>query len=115
MRQSFSVYSKFNQFMTKINVYTFPMERLLITSAGAGIVWAIVLFLVCFFSIHIAKLANLGRQAQKRLEQSAPPKQDPPAEKKAPAPSAQEPIYYIVEKKRRAKQTFSEPKEIKFK
>ena len=101
--------------MTEINFYTFPMETLLITRAGAGVVWAVALFILCFFAVHIARLAILGRQAQKRMEQDQTPQQ--PAqqpEKKAPQPSG-EPIYYIVEKKRRAKTSFSAPKEIKFK
>lgn len=90
------------------------MENLLITRAGAGVIWALVLFIICFFAVHITRLANLGRQAQKRMQQDSPPKPTEEPEKKAPQPSG-EPIYYIVEKKRRAKTSFSPPKEIKFK
>ena len=101
--------------MTGINPYTFLMKNLLITRAGAGVIWALVLFLICFFAVHISRLASLGRQAQKRMQQDAPPpKPNQEPEKKAPQPSG-EPIYYIVEKKRRAKTSFSQPKEIKFK
>ncbi len=54
-----------------------------------------------------------------RKAQNAPkaPTAPPPApEKKAPAEEKpQEPVYYIVEKKRRVKTAFSEPKQIRFK
>ncbi|MBQ7879766.1 MAG: hypothetical protein IJ317_03855 [Clostridia bacterium] len=91
------------------------METLLITRAGAGVIWATVLFIICFFAVHIARLASLGRQAQKRMQQDeTPQKPAEPPEKKAPRQDG-EPIYYIVEKKRRAKTSFSAPKEIKFK
>lgn len=99
-------------------------NTLLITPV-AGIFWLIFLFLFCFFGVHIAKLAKLGRKYQR--QQDGGTKTDKPDEKNvvqkeqnaqqkpSPPQSAGEPIYYIVERKRRSKSSFSPPKEIKFK
>jgi hypothetical protein len=46
--------------------------------------------------------------------QPAPPK-EPPKEKTPPEHKQEEPIYYIVERKKRVKSTFTEPKQIRFK
>jgi hypothetical protein len=96
----------------------FYKTNLLLPRGVIGIFWSILLFALCFFGVHIAKLAHLGQLYRK----NPPPEKDdkptsPPAEpeKKAPAP-AQEPVYYIVErKKKRAKPQYGEPKEIRFK
>ena len=91
--------------------------NILSASPALGIVWASLLFILCFLFVHIAKLASLGWKYRKT--QNTPEKPTAPApapEKKAPAEEKpQEPVYYIVEKKRRAKTTFSEPKQIRFK
>ena len=68
-----------------------------------GILYLVLTFLGCFILVHFIKLAYLGLLAQKK----------PPEEEKKPEPKP-EPIYYIVEKKR-AKKTYSNPREIKFK
>lgn len=61
-------------------------------------------FLACFILVHGIHLAILGIKFVKK----------PPEKVEKPAPKT-EPVYYIVEKKRAKKATYSEPKEIKFK
>lgn len=93
--------------------------KLLSVSPALGIVWSALLFLFCFLLVHIARLVQFGwkyKNADKPAPKNEGPPKPPQAEKKAPAEEKpQEPIYYIVEKKRRAKTTFSEPKQIRFK
>ena len=69
-----------------------------------GLVYILVTFFACFAFVHIIKLAVVGFFSLKRKQPEAEKK----PEKKA------EPVYYIVEKKR-ARKTYSEPKEIQFK
>ena len=74
-----------------------------------------LLFGLCFLAVHAVKLAKIG---WKNHPYSPQKKQE--TEQKTSAheqtSQAQEPIYYIVErKKKRAKQTYSEPKEFRFK
>ena len=69
-----------------------------------GLVYLLVTFIVCFALVHVIKLAVVGFFSLKK--KPAEPEKKP--EKKA------EPVYYIVEKKR-ARKTYSEPKEIQFK
>ena len=86
------------------------LENLLILLPVRGLFWAIFLFGFCFFGIHILKLAQVGWSSTHKKE----PPQEKEEEKKTPAP--QEPVYYIVERKtRRAKPSYSEPKQIRFK
>ena len=107
--------------MTVKRVYTFRMNALLST-AFIGFIWLGVLFGVCFACVHIAKLARLGYlYGRKRKPTSpAPPPQktNEPAPKQEKQPSSadgeKEPVYYIVERKRRVKTGYSQPKEIKF-
>lgn len=124
-----------------------------LASPALGVTFVLLLFGVCFFCIHVARLAKFGWKYQRQTRQTdnAPANKtvssntssntSPNAatasnasasssassnsqkkaeaengEKKAPAENApQEPVYYIVEKKRRTKTTFSEPKRIHFK
>lgn len=74
-----------------------------------GALSLILLFALCFLLIHTIKLIRLGWQTQRKQ----PPAKEK-AEEKAPAPT-QEPIYYIVERKRRTKSSYGEPKRINFK
>lgn len=101
------------------------MSTLLISPA-LGIFWLVFLFGACFLFVHTARLAKIGREYQKQtLKRSAKQEEEQKqeqaeksenTEKQKPSPQAErEPIYYIVEKKRRAKTSFSEPKEIRFK
>jgi hypothetical protein len=63
-----------------------------------------LLFICCFVFVHIIKLAAIGLKSLKK-----------PKESKEPKPQSKpQPVYYIVEKKR-AKRSYSEPKEIEFK
>lgn len=68
-----------------------------------GILYLFLTFLFCFILVHLIKLAIIGIRSLKK----------PPQEEKKPAPKP-EPVYYIVEKKR-AKKSYSAPKEIQFK
>ncbi len=93
---------------------TYFYKNLLLVSPVVGFVWIALLFDFCFLGVHILKLARIGWKAPKTQSDQPQEKEEKKEEKKAPAP--QEPIYYIVERKtRRAKSSFKEPKEIRFK
>lgn len=78
----------------------------LLAAPWLGGVYAAILLVLCFFLVHILKLARIGYRARKKLPPEKPPKPEP----------ASEPVYYIVEKKKkRAKAEYSEPKRISFK
>lgn len=69
-----------------------------------GLLACLILFALCFFSVHLIKLAKLGWLTKKT----------PPNEAKPTAPP--EPVYYIVEKKKkRVRSDYAPPKEIHFK
>lgn len=71
-----------------------------------GVLYLIITFAICFFTVAFCKLAVLGF---KSLRKKPVPRPAPkPVEKKV------EPVYYIVEKKR-AKRNYSQPREIQFK
>ena len=78
-----------------------------ISLQGLGALYILLLFALCFVIVHGIKLAILGwRTFGKKL----------PAEKPKPAEKKTEPVYFIVEKKKkRAKAEYSEPKRIQFK
>ncbi len=116
--------------MTKASLYTLLMNAFL-TAATRGFATHLlstsllsakaigggfcVLFLLalCFLCVHILKCAKVGWRH--RNPKPSDPEPKPEAKEKAPAPP-QEPIYYIVERKRtRAKPKYGEPKEIHFK
>lgn len=73
--------------------------------AGLGFLYLVLTFVACFAFVHALKLAVVGFLSIKRKKEPQP---ETKPEKKV------EPVYYIVEKKR-AKKTYSEPKEIQFK
>ena len=73
-----------------------------------GVLYLFITFVVCFILVHLIKLAYIGLLSAKK-------KPEPPKEKVAPPPPKPEPVYYIVERKRSKKSTYSEPKEINFK
>lgn len=74
-----------------------------------GLLYLIILFAACFAVVHIVRMAWLGFKAsQKKPENNEPPKEQP---KQQPQP---QPVYYIVEKKRAKKTSYSSPREIKF-
>ena len=86
------------------------MNTLLI-SFGAGAFALTCIFLLCFLAVHTIKLIKLGWKTQYQT----PPEKEEKKEDAQKKESAPEPVYYIVERKRRAKTTFSEPKRIDFK
>ena len=69
-----------------------------------GILYLFLTFLLCFILVHVVKLAYIGIKSLKKQ----------PEPEKKPTPE-KEPVYYIVEKKRARKATYSEPKKIEFK
>lgn len=71
-----------------------------------GLLYIFLIFLTCFAVVAILKLAVLGFKSLNKKPEPKPPEKKP--EKKV------EPVYYIVEKKR-AKRSYSQPKEIQFK
>ncbi len=88
----------------------------LLTGQAVGAFWAIFLFSLCFFAVHILRLAQIGWEHTQKKEPPPEEKEQPAkAEEKKP-PAEQEPIYYIVEKKTRRRQsaTYGEPKRISF-
>ncbi len=103
------------------------MKNALLVSSFLGILWLVLLFAFSFFCVHLYKLAKLGqkyrkeKQAENKKTQNTPTSPTPaPApikkdEKKLPEQKQGEPIYYIVERKRKKKPQFSEPKRIQFK
>ena len=119
------------------------MKELMLAIAGGaaakeGLLWVLVLFLVCFGAVHAARLALLGWRAVKgapQSETSSPEKQENPPEKQPEKPSPQDeerrkkpdetrgkadetpaPVYLLVEKKRvRKKPKYEEPKRIDLK
>ena len=84
-----------------------------------GMVWLTLLFLLCFALVHTVKLIRFGQkyckaQNAKSTPAPTPQQQTSAQEKTTPTPSG-EPIYYIVERKKRPKSTYTEPKRIDFK
>lgn len=79
-----------------------------------GLVWLGVLFGVSFCLVLIAKLVYFGRVYQKQQSQPSTP-QKTEEKQNSPAQKTEEPVYYIVERKKRVKSSFSEPKQIRFK
>lgn len=103
-------------------------SRSLLSAPINGAIWLVVLFLVVFLGVHLVKLARLGidalpsRKGEDR--KTSGDSQKPPNTENARTTPAQtppdrqpEPVYYIVERKqrRRPKETYSPPKEIRFK
>ena len=71
-----------------------------------GFFWLTVLFGFCFFIVHITlwllKVMDKAPHGFKPTNEPVPPPKEP------------QPIYYIVEKKSRKKNTYSPPREFKF-
>ncbi len=92
--------------------YTFLMNTLLLSSTF-GIFWLTLLFALCFAGVHILKLARLGQKYRKNEQRE---REEPVKKEEEPPPKTEaEPIYYIVERKKRVKSNFGEPKQIRFK
>ena len=89
------------------------LENLLSVPAAFGVLWLVLLFSACFLGVHIVRLVKFGWLYQKK---EAPPKPTEEKKEKAPEPKpSAEPVYYIVERKRKTRQNYGEPKEIRFK
>ncbi|MDE6868627.1 MAG: hypothetical protein K2J83_05770 [Clostridia bacterium] len=74
-----------------------------------GILYLFLTFVICFILVHVVKLAYIGLKSVRKKPEA--PKEKPAPE---PKPKKPEPVYYIVEKKK-AKKSYSAPKEIQFK
>ena len=118
---------------------TFPLcypadMNALLSVAKEGILWILVLFVLCFAAVHAGKLALLGWQAyrhnaapegsereaaetQETKRSSEERSEKSSEEKPEPTPTqAPQPVYYLVEKKRvKQKPKYAEPKRIDFK
>lgn len=81
------------------------------TPAIRGGLWTISALALCFLATHLFLFAK----SKKRNVSPPQTEEKPPQKEKEQAPATQEPVYYIVEKKRRrVKQSYGEPKEIRF-
>ena len=100
------------------------MKYAILAPTPLGGVFAILgLFVFCFLLVHTARLARLGLKYHAEQEdaddqhetEEAKTEKDEKQQKQAPADTPQEPIYYIVERKKRTRASYSEPKQINFK
>ena len=88
---------------------TLFLQNLLLSLPLQGMLWTLLLFLLCFLGVCATELIQLGWQYKRFNE---------PVEKEeqTPAKTPQEPVYYIVEKKKRKpKHDYEEPKPFRFK
>ena len=109
MRQSPTFYSLLFYFVTMRAPYNSRMNILTVFPVK-GLLFTLLLFLVCLLGVHIIMLARIGWETQHKKTEEPPN----PEEKKPP--TEREPIYYIVERKtKRAKASYGEPKQINFK
>lgn len=108
--------------MTASLRYVHGMEELLLAAAKSGILYVLILLVLCFVAVHAVHLAVLGWQTLRPSQhdgelkkEDPPPKEAPPekSEKDAEKPQA---VYYLVEKKRvKKKPKYSEPKRVEVK
>jgi hypothetical protein len=90
--------------------------------ATLGFFWLCVMFAACFSVVHIALSVLHGQKkkpAQQEVAASKPENENSENAKattkaNANASVTPEPVYYIVEKTRRKKSSYSKPKRIKF-
>ncbi len=75
-----------------------------------GILYTFLIFLVCFIVVHVFALAKIGFNSLKKA-----PDQNKTEQPNLKKERAQQPVYYLVEKKRAHKKNYSKPKEIQFK
>jgi uncharacterized protein (DUF58 family) len=93
---------------------------ILIATPLGGVFSILLLFVLCFLLVHTVRLARLGLKYHAEGEEAddeekSEEKKTEKQEKQAPAENPQEPIYYIVERKKRTRASYSEPKQIRFK
>ena len=97
--------------------YIYPLSNTILAPCLQGFGGTLLLFALCFLGVHVAKIAVRGfilyDGANRETEKANSAITQPKTEQK---PSTPEPIYYIVEKKRRrSKSSYGAPKEIRFK
>lgn len=96
--------------------FLFISKSALLTPATRGVFWFLVTFTLCFVLVHLIKYLLTNRRRRDSSPSAEPSQPQKEEKEKAPTPAAPEPIYYIVEKKRRrTKPNYGEPKEIRFK
>ena len=95
-------YALIHYFVTKIKRYNEDME--LLSIQGQGAFYTFCIFLICVIAVHIAKLAYIGWHARKKKE---------PVKEKKPEKES-EPVYYLVEKKKKVSSQYKKPKKFKF-
>ncbi|MBQ2702172.1 MAG: hypothetical protein IJF64_04190 [Clostridia bacterium] len=91
--------------------------NLLTSAGGKGCIWLILLFFFTFILVHLTKLVRLGwEHTLTKPKPTTEQKQEKPKpQEKAPA-KPQEPIYYVIERKRKKPKTaYTEPRQITFK
>ena len=94
------------------------LSNTLLSASWQGFGGILLLFALCFLGVHLTKLVVGDRQfpREKSAKTNSEPIEKAPETKKDDKPSQSEPIYYIVEKKRRrSKPSYGEPKEFRFK
>ena len=84
-----------------------------------GLFWLCVMFATCFSCVHITLSIlhpHKRKTAEKEIATSTPDKNEKPKPDKSAEPdkNTPEPVYFIVEKTRRKKSSYSKPKRIKF-
>lgn len=97
---------------------TVYIDNLLATHTALGIVCAVLLFVLCFSLVHLARLVKFGWKYQAQNQEKSKPAQaekTPTQEQPKPKQETPAPVYYIVERKRKTKPGYTEPKEIRFK
>ena len=93
----------------------FLFSQALLATFFQGFGGILLLFALCFFGVQIAKIIVRGWRIYDGATESKPPEK-PPEQKTENKQTPPEPIYYIVEKKRRrSKASYGDPKEIRFK
>ena len=72
MRQKTEIYSKKRHFMTVRGRYNESMKNCLLSVPLSGAFWLIFLFILCFFGVHVVRLAKIGWKYQTRRGEPAP-------------------------------------------
>ena len=75
---------------------------ILLSIQGQGAIYTLCIFFICVIIVHIAKLAIIGWRAFKKPQKKQEKSEDP------------EPVYYIVEKKKKTAPQYKKPQRFKF-
>ncbi len=70
-----------------------------------GALFTLCIFLICVVIVHISKLALIGWNSYRKKE---------PKKQKSEKQETPEPVYYIVEKKKKTAPQYKKPKKFKF-